>query len=1176
MSANAARSARRGVRLRLVLTGTTALLTAMTAGWFAPEASAGETPPAAELTNKTGSFEYSQPGGRHGADAGLPFPMFVGDQIWTRTNSTAVVLMRNVGASIKLRELSSLKILPPENDSSPIINLLKGALYFFSRERSSAPSFRTPFATGAHIGTEFVLVVEEERTLLQALDGVAKLSNEQGALELRRGEVGEARKGRPPVKIRLEATNIVQWWLYYPGALDVDEVSFSPSERAAYAQSIDAYRLGDLAGALAALPGSPSSIEPMTDSGRVFLSALYLAAGGVDKAERLLDKADAASSTAASLRWVIAAAQGNLERPPAVGRSASEWLGLSYYYEARHELKKALEAAYWSLGTETNFGFGLERVAELEFSFGHVGKAKAALNESLRAAPRNAQAHALMGFLDSAENSVKQARSEFEQAIRLDPNLGNAWLGRGLVKIRSGEAAAGRMDLQMAAILEPNRSLFRSYLGKAFGDAGKDAPAAAELQRAEGLDAKDPTPWLYSALQEQQQNRVNPAIYDLQAAQTNNDNRMVFRSQLLLDEDRAVTGANLASVYRDAGMTGVSVREAARAVTDDYANDSAHLFLADSFYDLRDPTQFNLRYETVWFNELLLANVLAPVGGGRLSQEVSQQEYSKLFEADGLHLASSTDARSDGMFHQLASQYGTFGNTSYALDLDYHHNNGVRVNNALDDIEWNTTMKQQITPRDTAMLLVQYQDYHSGDNFQYYYQTNARSFYKFDEQQQPILVGAWHHEWGPGIHTVLLVGRLVDDQQFSDRAAPQLLFAERQSGAIYGANAVPFDVSYNEDFEIYSAELNQICQWDRVTLLAGGRYQSGEFHTQDRFSNPPSGLSPLFTQSGAYSGDTTGLFQRVTGYSYLTVEPLDHLWLTGGVAAEDEKFPYYFRNPPITSGEDTRSQVGPKAALVWSPLPEATVRGIYTRSLGGVSLDESYRLEPTELAGFPQAFRSLISESIVGSQSAPTFDTLGAALDLKLGRRTYAGIQFEQLGSDVNQGIGDLALPDGRVPAIVSSTEELLHYTENTFSVSLNQLLGDDLVLGAAYKITQSDLHDELPDIPVSALATANQTLKASLQEVDSYVLFNHPSGFFARVEAHWYGQHNSGWTPAEPDVSFVQENLFAGCRFEHRRAELQLGLLNLSGGGYNLNPLTVYQELPRKRVFEARLNFIF
>jgi hypothetical protein len=619
-------------------------------------------------------------------------------------------------------------------------------------------------------------------------------------------------------------------------------------------------------------------------------------------------------------------------------------------------------------------------------------------------------------------------------------------------------------------------------------------------------------------------------------------------------------------------MSDVGVREAARAVADDYANDSAHLFLADSFYNLLDPTQFNLRYDTVQFNELLLANTLAPVGGGRLSQQVSQQDYSKLFASDGLGLASSSDVRTDGMFHQTASQFGTYGNTSYGIDLDYHHNDGVRVNNSLDNVFMDATIKQQFSPQDTAMLLVQYENYHSGDNFQYYSQTNARPYYKFDEQQQPELVGTWHHEWAPGIHTILMLDRLVDDQQFSDKAAPQLLFVQAPQGPITGVLPAPLNVNYQEEFQVYGAELNQICQWDRVTLVAGARYQSGQFHTQDQFSNPstPSGLFP----TSGYNANTTSLFQRETAYSYLTVEPVEHLLLTGGLVADEETFPYYFRNPPVTSGEDSRSQLGPKAALVWSPIPEATLRGIYTRSLGGVSLDESYRLEPTELAGFPQAFRSLISESVVGSQSAPTFETLGAALDLKLASRTYLGLQVERLASEVDQGIGDFVLQNGAIPAIASSTPEQLNYVEHAGSISLNQLIGDDFVAGTAYKITQSDLHEVYPDVPGAVLQSPH--LAATLQEVDTYLLFNHRSGFFAKFEANWHGQSDGGWTPAEPYSSFFQENIFAGYRFLRRRAELQIGVLNLSGGGYELNPLTLYQELPRKRVLEASFNFIF
>ena len=88
------------------------------------------------------------------------------------------------------------------------------------------------------------------------------------------------------------------------------------------------------------------------------------------------------------------------------------------------------------------------------------------------------------------------------------------------------------------------------------------------------------------------------------------------------------------------------------------------------------------------------------------------------------------------------------------------------------------------------MLLVQYEDYHSGDNFQYYNQTNARPNYKFDEQQQPILVGTWHHEWGPGMHTLLLLDRLMDNQQFSDVAANQLLLFQPPGGGAPYASAV--------------------------------------------------------------------------------------------------------------------------------------------------------------------------------------------------------------------------------------------------------------------------------------------------------------------------------------------------------------------------------------------------
>ena len=177
-----------------------------------------------------------------------------------------------------------------------------------------------------------------------------------------------------------------------------------------------------------------------------------------------------------------------------------------------------------------------------------------------------------------------------------------------------------------------------------------------------------------------------------------------------------------------------------------------------------------------------------PSAAAGFPSNVSQQEYSRLFQADGLGLANSTLGRSDNKsVTELASQYGTFGGTSYAFDLDYQHNGGVRPNNGLDSIEWYTTVKQQITPQDTLLALVKYEDYHSGDNFQYYLnQTNARPNYQFDEYQQPIVVGGWHHEWSPGVHTLLLGGRLATEQYFSDLAAPQLTLIQNNGAVTAG------------------------------------------------------------------------------------------------------------------------------------------------------------------------------------------------------------------------------------------------------------------------------------------------------------------------------------------------------------------------------------------------------
>ena len=382
------------------------------------------------------------------------------------------------------------------------------------------------------------------------------------------------------------------------------------------------------------------------------------------------------------------------------------------------------------------------------------------------------------------------------------------------------------------------------------------------------------------------------------------------------------------------------------------------------------------------------------------------------------------------------------------------------------------------------------------------------------------------------------------------------------------------DVTHQIDFEAATAELNQIFEWERFAVVAGARAQSGEFTTRSLLENP-SRLAGLFSTPVAQAKITED-FRRVTGYGYFTLKPVDSLQLTAGLAYDDITFPENFRNPPISAGQESRSQFSPKGAVVWTPLTSLTLRGIYAKSLGGATLDESYRLEPAQLAGFPQAFRSLISESVAGSVTAPGFEISGLALDYKLGGRTFLGFTAENLESEVRRTVGFLTLHNSMRPIIDRPTREHLDYRERSFNLSVSRLIGDEWALGARYGLTRAELHTVWPGVPAAAVPDADRFEQTDLHHASLFVVFNHSSGFFARGETDWYRQGNPSLGSAVPGDDVFQHHFFLGYRFLHRRAEAMFGILNLTDQDYRLSPLTLHSELPRTRVFTARLRFSF
>jgi outer membrane receptor for ferric coprogen and ferric-rhodotorulic acid len=166
------------------------------------------------------------------------------------------------------------------------------------------------------------------------------------------------------------------------------------------------------------------------------------------------------------------------------------------------------------------------------------------------------------------------------------------------------------------------------------------------------------------------------------------------------------------------------------------------------------------------------------------------------------------------------------------------------------------------------------------------------------------------------------------------------------------------------------------------------------------------------------------------------------------------------------------------------------------------------------------------------------------------------------------------------VVASPTTLDESLNYEEKALTANLNQLVAQDWALGAVYRFSQAKLHDRFPEIPTTAAVPAgfpaDAKLEATLHRLSLYTIYNHPSGFFAQGEADWYSQDNRGYSTALPPDDFWQFNLFVGYRFSRRRAELRLGLLNMSNQDYHLSPLNLAPDLPRTRTLAVSFKFNF
>jgi outer membrane receptor protein involved in Fe transport len=321
-------------------------------------------------------------------------------------------------------------------------------------------------------------------------------------------------------------------------------------------------------------------------------------------------------------------------------------------------------------------------------------------------------------------------------------------------------------------------------------------------------------------------------------------------------------------------------------------------------------------------------------------------------------------------------------------------------------------------------------------------------------------------------------------------------------------------------------------------------------------------------------------FERASFYGYYQLNLFDSLRLTAGADYDWEHFPLNIESAPFSSAETDRGRVSPKAGIDWTFWQNTRLRLDYTRSMSGMINDGSTLIEPSQVAGFNQEFRSLIPESAgFGTAPATMFETWGLGVDHKFSTGTYVDVEGQLLTSTGDQLIGAWSTP-GVIPspvgtgASVSDLFQTQYFQEKDAFASISQLIGKELAVGARYSLTTVDLSTHV-FTPAGTLNSQYYDVheNSTLNSLNLFANFYLPCGFFSEFQANWWKQENIE-SMGEPGNSFAQFNLYAGYRFPRRHAEAMVGVVNIGNQDYNIDPVTYFLEQAHNRTFVASFKF--
>jgi tetratricopeptide (TPR) repeat protein len=994
----------------------------------------------------------------------------------------------------------------PESEESDIFGLdaIQGVFNIFSRDPRHL-KVNTPYLNAAVEGTEFLVQAAPKESRVLVFEGVVSAENQLGRLLLRRGEGAVAGPGQAPTKVLIaEPRDAVKWALFYPPVTHFSGKGMGPEIR----DALDRFKDGDSTAALAALERVPTQQRDARFFG--LRASIFLYVGQVEPAQNDLSRAlalDAADGNAIALRSIVALV---LDKPQEAVRFAEEGarlapaaaapqIALSYVHQSQFDLDGAWEDAKTATELEPDNALAWARRAELELARDNLDAALRAAKTSTGLNAHLSRTQTTFGFAQLLRFDAAAATKSFKRAIELDQVDPLPRLGLGIALTRQGRLRDGSRNMEIAAALDPDKSILRSYLGKAYYDEKRDELAARQFGLAKILDPKDPTPWFYDAIREQTENRPVEALDNLQQSIERNDNRAVYRSSLLLDSDLAARSAGQARIYEDLGFPRRALVEGWISVNADPGNWSAHRLLADTY--ARRPRRNAARVSEM-FQALMYQPInILPLQPQRQESslpilvrsgptDVGIDEFNPLFIRNGINLLVDGALGNNNTWGDSLVVYGLHDRFSGSLGQFHYQTDGFRVNNDQDDDIYNAFAQVALNPSLSLQAEYRHRKAEQGDlalNFDP--EDFSRTFRRRIDQD-----------------TARLGVRL--------RATPssELLLSAisgNQDEHITDEDEV-FPVEIDTDISAVQGEGQYLFRGEGINLIVGGIYND---ISQDSLLGLD--LSALFGERcPAFSpipceGIVNLDARHGTGYLYANISmPAGFLWTLG----------YSYDDLDYENLDFGKRRGYPKLGVQWDITDTVQVRAAYFEFLKPKLVVEQ-TLQPTQVAGFSQFF---------DDPEATESEVYGFGIDTRLIRDVMLGLEVTH--RDV---VGPLFFP-------LSGEVEFWERTEDAFLGYAYWTPTNRLALSVHYEYedVSSDLNGFFGLGPA---LVRTRSLPMQIRYFD-------PTGFFGGLTGTFVDQTVRD-TPLgfdREDESFWVVDLELGYRLPKRRGILSLEIRNL------------------------------